>query len=327
MIGTRFAEMLGLTRAGTFEEDQAEAYVEELVRRLADPLAIAGREGSASADVQVERADGQVRTLRCKLLGLTSGGVLVQVRDLRELTSLVADLRLAAHHRNLNRLYASAAHDLKSPLNALSLQVELLTRTVRRGGDGDRATRALELADQMRDEIDRLQGLIEETLSQTAPDAGTPESTDLDELCAGIARQLATMTEAQGVDVRLESEGPARVDVLVQPLRQALMNLAVNACEAMPDGGRLTLRSGFEAGSPFVEVGDTGPGIDPRVLTQLFELHVTTKDSGTGIGLWSARSTIEGLGGSLDLVPASRGACFRITLPPAPLDSARTERG
>jgi signal transduction histidine kinase len=101
-------------------------------------------------------------------------------------------------------------------------------------------------------------------------------------------------------------------------VRQAVINLVVNAVQAMPGGGRLTVRTFLDGASVVVEVEDTGPGIAEVVRARIFEPFFTTKATGTGLGLPVVKRIVEGHGGELGLRTGPTGTCFTLRFPAAP---------
>ena len=115
----------------------------------------------------------------------------------------------------------------------------------------------------------------------------------------------------------LDSELPS-VPVPAVRLKQALLNLCLNAIQAMEKGGSLTVRARAEGGSVFVEVSDTGPGIPHGIRSSIFDFHFTTKRGGSGLGLPIARMIVETAGGAIDFdSEPGRGTTFRLRFPAA----------
>ena len=104
-------------------------------------------------------------------------------------------------------------------------------------------------------------------------------------------------------------------------LKQALLNILINALEAMPDGGELTIALEPAAGAARISVRDTGPGIPPELLERIYQMHFTSKTGGTGVGLYVARSVVQSHGGMIDVQAGDTGGTvFTVTLPTGTAD-------
>ena len=216
--------------------------------------------------------------------------------------------RLAA----LGRVSSGIAHEVKNPLNAMQIHLELLRMQV---GDSPAAEEHVKvLAQQMR----RLDEVVQGFLSFARPDplALAPIS-----LCAVLREMLPVVNaEAGKTGVVVTVECPSDLPLVMGDagqLQQAFLNLALNACQAMPTGGRLRLVA-RRADARYVEVivEDTGTGIAPEHLDKIFNLYFTTKPEGSGVGLALVYRTIHLHDGDIDVqsVPG-HGTTFRITLP------------
>ncbi|HET7747270.1 MAG TPA: ATP-binding protein, partial [Vicinamibacteria bacterium] len=151
-------------------------------------------------------------------------------------------------------------------------------------------------------------------------------------LCAidGVVRDVASLVEHkakdQGITVDIEI-APRLPEVMADPelLKTCLLNLAINALDAMPSGGRLSLALGAEPGALVVRVQDTGGGMTSEQVGTAFEPYVSSKETGFGLGLALTRQIVDDHGGtiSLDSVPA-RGTTVVLRLPlPSPADERR----
>jgi signal transduction histidine kinase len=122
--------------------------------------------------------------------------------------------------------------------------------------------------------------------------------------------------------VRLVTDLPAEPVIVAghrDHLKQAMLNVAINGLEVLDEGGTLELTLRGEGESAALAVRDTGPGIPPDLVQRIFDMHFTTKNSGTGIGLYVARSVIESEGGELDVADTGPdGTTFVVRLPRAP---------
>lgn len=224
---------------------------------------------------------------------------------------------------SLATLTAGLAHEIRNPLNAALLQLELLTRiSSRLRGEPERA-RIGECAQLVQSEIRRLSRLLEEFLDLARPRPPERRPIDLHGLCEYVCRAQLPVAEAAGVALRLDL--PATLPrVLGDPpkLTQVLINLVVNAIDAMREAdcrGEIVI-----AGEPIgdrvcVRVIDQGPGIDERIAGEIFRPFVSTKAMGTGLGLTIAKKIIEQHNGSVELARGpGGGTTARIELPMAP---------
>jgi len=220
-----------------------------------------------------------------------------------------------------NSRLRSQVHDLRAPLNALSLNVELLRRSLLHEPDerpGVREER-LSTTELLQREIERLERSLDLFLRRSSvPD---PHAARLRRLDARLpvedaCRLLEDVASASGVEMRKSlPDSPLQVVADADLLEQALLNVLLNAIEAQPGGGRVDLR--LEPAGPHarVVVEDDGPGIPEKLRALVFERNFTTKEGGTGIGLTVARSVIEAIRGRLRLGPArSRGTAIEILL-------------
>jgi signal transduction histidine kinase len=144
-----------------------------------------------------------------------------------------------------------------------------------------------------------------------------PERFDLTGSLADLMALLTPQAKKQGVEVetRLPDE-PLPMRGYPDRLRQAFLNVAVNALEAMPNGGRLTLEARREGKRARVALRDTGPGIAPEALPRLYDAEFSTKNGGSGIGLHVARALVELHGGEIEIASAlGRGTDVEVTVP------------
>ncbi|GMV42116.1 MAG: hypothetical protein AMXMBFR64_38320 [Myxococcales bacterium] len=226
---------------------------------------------------------------------------------------------LAAHEerlRTVESLSRRVAHEVRNPLAAIKGLTQLLQRR------GDPSGHLAVIAS----EVERLQEILDGFLSRPLDDL-RPAETDA---CA-LVRDVVSILEARlaqgGVAVSLELPATAPVRADPARLKQVLLNLMLNAAEAMEQGAggrRLSVR--VDAGDPVcVRIGDTGPGVDPARAEHLFEPSVSSKENGTGLGLPISRAIVHAHGGSLSLAATDRGAEATVTLPrggPARLETA-----
>jgi signal transduction histidine kinase len=220
---------------------------------------------------------------------------------------LVASERLAA----VGQVAAGIAHEVRNPLSGVRMSAQLLGRRLRELGSPDDESVAIMLA-----EIARLEVIIDDLLTFAGPMHLARETSDLNAVIRGVLDFMARQLDHAGVVVRRELDegiGPAQLDA--RRIRQVVLNLLLNASEAMPHGGTLTVRTRGTPEAVVAEFDDTGHGMPPDVAPKIFDPFFTTKRGGSGLGLGVSRTLIEAHGGTLDFEPLPVGTRFRFTIP------------
>jgi two-component system, NtrC family, sensor kinase len=238
----------------------------------------------------------------------------------RDLQAAQAQLLRSEKMAAVGQLTASIAHEVNNPIAVIQGNLDLARELL--GPDAQRVHAELALVDA---QIERMRLIVTQLLQFARPNefAGYVEPVDTGralEDCLVLTGHLLSRTRIV-VERDLRASRPAGINR--QELQQVLVNLMVNAIHAMPDGGRLTLRTADWAdaqGRPGVriEVADTGPGLSDELIRELFQPFVTRKKDGTGLGLWISRSLVERYGG--DILAGNRtagdgpGALMRVLL-------------
>lgn len=214
----------------------------------------------------------------------------------------------------LGLISSGMAHEIKNPLNSIQMNLQMLEEELLSGTPPAEAAVWL---DPMRKEIRRLERLVNDFLLYARPLAPQLKETAVQALLESIATLVAEEARRQGITIRVEAqvEGPdPELDEGL--LRTALLNLVLNAIQAPQQGGEIVLRARREEERLILEVEDQGPGVPQEKMEEVFEIFYTTKVGGTGLGLPISRRIVEGLGGTLALVPKEPpGALFRAVLP------------
>jgi len=173
------------------------------------------------------------------------------------------------------------------------------------------------LVDVVQGEVRRLNAIVEDFLSLARPLSLRPEPIGVPALIDEVLRIADGEARAAGITTVREIAGdlpPVAADR--DRITQVLLNLVLNAIQAMPGGGTLTLGADVSRGALTLDVSDTGGGIAPEILPRLFEPYVTTKVKGLGLGLAIARRIVEAHGGTIEAGNRpERGSRFRVTLP------------
>jgi len=248
-------------------------------------------------------------------------GVMIVARDVGALGAVESTFKYSRKLAALGQLTAGVAHEVKNPLNAMTIHLELLkgklTARARPGEDAS-SDPALDHVAIIGNEIKRLDQVVQGFLKFTRPEDLRLQPVAVDTLLQEIAKVVEP--DAAGSGVRVQVECPASVpDVHGDPgsLRQALLNLSINACQAMTHGG--TLRLAARAASRRrveITVEDTGSGIKPTEMPRIFDLYFTTKDGGSGIGLSMVYRTVQMHDGDIEVQSTvGTGTTFRILLP------------
>jgi len=218
--------------------------------------------------------------------------------------------------RAVGTMAAGITHDLKNILNPLGLQLQLLRRQLDRNPD-----RAKESVEEMAKTLKLGNEIVERVRLFVRPDAQTAvEPCDLGEV-ARLAVEICRprIRESSHLEVVVENSDAPVVRVRRSELVSALVNLIVNACEAMTGGGRITLRSGENDGRAWVEVDDDGPGIPPEIRKHVLDEFFTTKANGTGLGLSVVATFMQQSGGDIDIASeCSKGTRIRLGFPGVP---------
>lgn len=290
------------------------------VRRLLAPLARltdrarAVASGDLTARV-VEPSDDEIGQLETAFEKMVSGVSRAQALAL-------SNERLAA----IGKMAAHVTHEIRNPLSAMGLNVEMLEEEIAQGGGAERAEVKNLLAAIQR-EVQRLEHLSEEYLRVARLPQPRMEAEDVAAAVSEIVDFARLEIESAGCTVRLnlQPEPPATLFDEAQ-LRQALLNLLRNAREAMPGGGPIDVRVSAEGMSVVVDVEDRGGGIPEPIRARVFDPFFSTKGEGTGLGLAITRHIVESHGGSVTCQPREGGGTrFRIALPIAPARSTRLQ--
>jgi len=239
-------------------------------------------------------------------------GCLVTLRDASTRAELEDQIDITTKLAALGRLTSGVAHEVKNPLNAMVLQLEILKAKL--ADQGERVEPQLNI---LSAEIRRLDRVVKTFLDFTRPVEIHLAETDV----AGLIREVFTLAEpqAQQNNVRLvfEHDGTlptVRVDRDL--MKQALLNLVLNGCQAMPSGGELKVTPRATPHRLELAIADQGAGIPPEARQKIFSLFYTTKPGGTGVGLAMTFRILQLHNGSIDFSSEiNRGTTFRISLP------------
>jgi two-component system sensor histidine kinase PilS (NtrC family) len=283
--------------------------------------------GGLSQEFQIRRGDGRTSLIGIHFTPLKASdgeilGLVGIFQDLTERRQIEARLRQADRLAAVGRLAAGLAHEVRNPLAAISGSIQLMQE------EGPAARP--ELLDLVLREADRLKLVTGQFLDFARPTLAPEKQCDLVPLveeAVSLLEKSCDSSNAVSFSFQREVE---EVMVAADPdqLRQVFWNLGLNAIQAMPSGGRLTVAirqdvSGRGDGLAAIEFTDTGRGIPSGELDHIFDPFYTTKPGGTGLGLGIARKIVDSLGGRIEVVSREGdGVTFTVYLKQAP-DEAR----
>ncbi len=237
-----------------------------------------------------------------------------QNSHLVEVKALEAEVAHRERLSALGNLAATVAHEVRNPLNAISMGLQRLRMEFQPTEDRDQYSHLTEL---MLGETHRLNSIVEQFLSLARPIEIQAETLPVPE----ILKELAALedSDAQRSHVQIRVIAAADLPALkADPnhLTQVLLNLMLNGLQAMPEGGTLTLEAKTSNSNFLIAVTDTGTGIAPENLSRIFEPYFTTKPQGSGLGLAISRRIIEAHGGTITVSNQAGGGCrFEVSLP------------
>lgn len=285
----------------------AEKKLENVAPKIASHLKL-WREDSGRASYLVEPQSGHMR-LTCSFAGIgenAEDGVLVFLEDASALTQQAQQLKLAS----LGRMAASIAHEIRNPLGAISHAGQLLSESSNLDGSDQRLT------EMIRENSIRMNAIIENVLQLSRRKPAEPQILNLGSWLNEFTSNFVDGNQISPDSIQVEVE-PKNLQVRVDPsqLYQVIWNLCENGLRYGNGAPRITITAGISNGTerPFLDVKDNGTGISAEGLTQIFEPFYTTREDGSGLGLYIARELCEGNKATLDYIPGRGGACFRIS--------------
>jgi signal transduction histidine kinase len=238
-----------------------------------------------------------------------------------QLAQIQQRLRRVEHLDTIARFSSVVAHEIRNPLNAMQINLHLLRERV----EGEE----LEYLDVISGEIHRLENLVREFQTISRPPTLSLQKTNMNKLLGDIVNLQKGTATAQGVEIetRFDPDLP-EISVDRNRITQAALNVILNALQAMPDGGMLTITTRREeefSGEITIEVTDNGEGIAEENMPHVFDFYFTSRDSGSGLGLSIAHRIVYEHGGQIYIKSAQgEGTTIMVTLPSQPLVDVST---
>ena len=292
ITGVRATDAIGRAGSAILGESVPLGAIHEGI--LANPRAAALHESV------VRRSDGTTVPVRMTFSALASGdsdhvGLIAVCEDLSDIRAMEARMRQADRLATLGRMAANIAHEIRNPLASLSGAIEVLTHTP--AGEEERAR----LSQIVLRESDRLNGIIRNFLEYARPAPLSREAVNAAEILDKVLVLLEHAPLPAAIKIVRVFPAEIRFSLDAQQFRQAIWNLCLNAVEAMPDGGELTVAAARRGEGLEISVEDTGIGIGAAELTEIFEPFFSTKTGGSGLGLALVHRIVTDHGGRVDV--------------------------
>jgi len=303
-IGLPRGQMLGEMVEAVFDDST------RLGRIVLDAFAL--RQEVPSREIELEHG----RRVQLSLDFISERGVpigaLLTVRDAESVRRIENEIELSRRLAAIGRLTSGVAHEVKNPINAIVIHLELLRERVLPMAPDSR--RHLDI---LNSEIHRLDRVVKTLVDFSRPVDLNLAVMDLRTLASGVVALAEPEARSHKVEI-VQQLGSQALTVRVDGdlITQAILNVVINGVQAMPDGGTLTVSAFATTQAAVLEVHDTGAGIPKEIRDKIFNLYFTTKKSGSGIGLALTYRAMQLHNGALDLdTETTQGTTFRFMLP------------
>ncbi|MBT8342868.1 MAG: PAS domain-containing protein [Desulfatitalea sp.] len=240
-------------------------------------------------------------------------GAVIVIRDMSTIKALEEQVRRTERLAAVGRLAAGVAHEIRNPLSSIRGFAYLL------GKDYDETSSKHEYADVMVREIDRINHVVSNLLDFARPMTLEPEDICIDDIIAHVVSLVSADTKAQNIVIHIH-DGTDCLRMFADPnqLTQAILNLILNAIQALEGGGAIDIRAGHhdQKQGVILHVEDNGPGIEPALQEKIFEPFYTSREKGTGLGLAMVRKIAESHNGDVyfESPPPGKTSGTRFTL-------------
>ena len=239
-------------------------------------------------------------------------GALLTLHDLESVRELESELELSRRLAAIGRLTAGVGHEVKNPINAIVVHLELLRNKL--SGPDSRAMRHLEIIES---EIQRLDRVVQTLVDFSRPVELQLKEQDLRRIVSGVL--MLASAELETHNVRVSSHMPERpliTKVDADLIKQAILNVVLNGAQAMSQGGELHVTLREEGRMAAIEIADSGSGIPDDIRAKIFDLYFTTRKDGSGIGLAMTYRIMQLHNGSIDVQSEQNiGSTFTLKLP------------
>lgn len=238
-------------------------------------------------------------------------GALLTLHDLESVREIESELEVSRRMAAIGRLTSGVGHEVKNPINAIVVHLELLRGKMT--GDAG-ASRHLEV---IQSEIRRLDRVVQTLVDFSRPVELQLKDQDLRGIVSSVLMLASAELETRNITVVSDLPGyPVNVRVDADLLKQAILNVVLNGAQAMPEGGELSVRLTEDARAAILKIEDHGEGIPPEIRDRIFDLYFTTKREGSGIGLAMTYRILQLHHGQLDVESRlGKGSIFTLRIP------------
>jgi signal transduction histidine kinase len=289
--------------------------IEQTIDRIAQG-SFRGEEDPGTPSRTGAAKEFRVMESKLNLLGQQMRGVQHDASELRHnvdqlIERMASQLDVASRLAAISKLSGGVAHEIKNPLNAIVLRLDLLRERL---GEPEEVLQGE--IDILSREALRLDRVVKTFLDFSRPVEINLRELNLCDLVREVAEFMKPQAKSSGVDLTVDTpEIAAQIKGDPDMLKQALLNLVTNALEAMPKGGSLHLTVTQGGDRVHVKVADTGPGIPPEVRSKVFQLYFTTKGKGSGIGLAMTYRAVQMHNGTIEFTSEAQGTTFHLSFP------------
>jgi signal transduction histidine kinase len=253
--------------------------------------------------------------------GSIYGFFIMERKYSRKMKEMERELEMKERLVSLGKLASGMAHEIRNPLNAISLSVQRLKREFVPGEE--KKDEYLVFLDIIRKELTRVNGIVEEFLQSTRAQAPFNKES-LRDLIEEVIIIVGEKASSKGIFIENATDTGIIIECQRDRLKQAFYNVILNAIESMPSGGKIAITVKQKEGTVEISVKDSGPGISEESLGRIFEYYYTTKDKGMGLGLPISYMIVKDHGGDIKVTSAAgQGTTFTIVLPTSRDDATK----